>query len=110
MGYRFKDHETVPDVFKRIALELIDKAVESTKQKRKTTLKSSDTKTPYCDAGRRLFHVRDTTAMIEALDGLTARYADQLELDDFAELRKSFMITRRTHQASPHKAIADVGP
>jgi hypothetical protein len=110
MGYRFKDHETVPDVIKRIALELIDNAVESTKQKRKTTPKSSDTKTPFCDAGRRLLQVRDTTAMIEALDGLTARYADQLELDAFAELRKSFMITRRRHQADQHKAMADVGP
>lgn len=48
--------------------------------------------------------------MIEALDRLTARYGDQLEPDAFAELRKSFMITRRTHQAGQHKAIADVGP
>ena len=83
MGYCFKDHENVPDVIKRIALELIDNAVESTKQKRKTTSKSSDTETPCCDAGRRLFQVRDTSAMIEALDRLTARYGDQLEPDAF---------------------------
>ena len=36
--------------------------------------------------------------------------AINLELDAFAELRKSFMITRRTHQAGQHTAIADVGP
>jgi hypothetical protein len=54
--------------------------------------------------------VRDTSAMIEALDRLTVRYGDQLEPDAFAEFRKSFMITRRTHQAGQHKAIADVGP
>jgi hypothetical protein len=54
--------------------------------------------------------VCDTTAMTEALDRLTARYGNQLELDAFAELRKSFMITRRTHQAGQHTAIADVGP
>ena len=36
-------------------------------------------------------------------------YADQLELDVFAELRKSLMITRRRHQADQYKAI-DVGP
>ena len=39
MGYRFKDHETVPDVIKRIALELIDKAIESTKHKTKNNAK-----------------------------------------------------------------------
>jgi hypothetical protein len=110
MGYRFKDHETVPDVIKRIALKLIDKAVKSTKQKRKTMPKYSDTKTPFCDAGPRLFHVRDATAMIEALDRLTARYSDQLELDAFAELLKSFVITRKTHKVGQHKAILDVGP
>ena len=64
----------------------------------------------FCDAGRRLFQVHDTTAMIWALDRLTARYVDQLELDAFAELRKSFMITQRRHQADQYKAIADVGP
>ena len=64
---------------------------------------------PFCDAGRRLFQVRDTTAMIWALDRLTACYADQLELDAFAVLRKSLMITRRRHQADQYKPI-DVGP
>lgn len=39
IGYRFKDHETVPDVIKRIALELIDKAVEVHKAKTKNNAK-----------------------------------------------------------------------
>ncbi len=72
--------------------------------------KSSDTETPLCNARRRLFHVRDTTAMIWSLDGLTSCYADQLYLDGVAELRNSFMITRSRRQPDQYDAIADVGP
>ena len=122
MGYRFKEHETVPDGIKRIALELIDKAIEQTNPQVKNRDKViHDTRVTFkklrallrltrvkhnaetfkhedaCfrDAGRCLSHVRDQAAMIEALDKLTERYADQLEPDAFAELRKPFIRTRR---------------
>src|SRR5437868_97273 len=134
MGYRFKEHETVPDGIKRIALELIDKAIEQTKPQGKnwdkvihdtrvifkklrallrlTRMKNNAETFRHEDAcfrnaGRRLSRVRDTTAMIEALDKLTERYADQLERDAFAELRKPFIRTRRTQQADKNEAIAE---
>lgn len=134
MGYRFKEHETVPDGIKRIALELIDKAIEQTKPQNKNRDKAiHDTRVTFkklrallrltrvkhnvetfshedaCfrDAGRCLSPVRDTTAMIEALDKLTERYSDQLEPDAFAELRKPFIRTRRKQQAEKHKALAE---
>ena len=101
MGYRFKEHETVPDGIKRIALELIDKTIEQTKPQVKNRDKViHDTRvtfkklrallrlTPvkhnaetfkhedacFRDAGRCLSRVRDQAAMIEALDKLTERY------------------------------------
>lgn len=105
MGYRFKELETVPDGIKRIAFELIDKAIEQTKpqvknrdkvihdtrvtfKKLRTLLRLTRVKNNaetfrhedagFRDAGRRLSQVRDQAAMIEALDKLTERYADQL--------------------------------
>jgi CHAD domain-containing protein len=134
MGYRFKEHETVPDGIKRIALELIDKAIEQTKpqvknrdkvihdtrvifKKLRALLRLTRVKNNaetfrhedacFRNAGRRLSRVRDTTAMIEALDKMTERYADQLEPDAFAELRKPFIRTRRTQQADKNEAIAE---
>ena len=134
MGYRFKEHETVPGGIKRIALELIDKAIEQTKPQVKNRDKLiHDTRVTFkklrallrltrvkhnaetfgleddCfrDAGRRLSHVRDTTAMIKALDKLTEHYADQLEPDAFAELRKPFIRARRKQQADKNEALAE---
>jgi CHAD domain-containing protein len=133
MGYRFKEHETVPDGIKRIALELIDKTIEQTKPQgnrdkvihdtrvifkklrallRLTRMKNNAETFRHEDAcfrnaGRRLSRVRDTTAMIEALDKLTERYADQFERGAFAELRKPFIRTRRTQQADKNEAIAE---
>lgn len=134
MGYRFKEHETVPDGIKRIALELIDKTIEQTKPQVKNRDKAiHDTRVTFkklrallrltrvkhnaetfkhedaCfrDAGRCLSRVRDQAAMIEALDKLTERYADQLEPDALAELRKPFIRTREKQQAEKNKALAD---
>ena len=71
---RFKDHGTVPDVIKRIALELNDKAVESqAKTKNNAEIFRHGDALLRCGGGA----VRDTTAMIEALDRLIARYGDQ---------------------------------
>jgi CHAD domain-containing protein len=40
------------------------------------------------DAGRRLAAVRDSAAVLESMDKLTARFADQLAPDAFRELRQ----------------------
>ncbi len=45
--------------------------------------------------------------MIEALDKLTKHYVDQLEPDAFAELRKPFIMTRRSQQADKSEGIAE---
>jgi CHAD domain-containing protein len=135
MGYCFHDHETVPDGVKRIAFELLDKSLEQIKQKKPSRDKViHDTRVAFkklrallrlarvnhnakifrCegarfrDAGRRLSKLRDTAAMIQALDKLTERYADQLESDAFAEMRDYFIRTRRKQQADKNEAIADV--
>lgn len=135
MSYRFKDRETVPDGIKRIALELLDKAAEQTQpemknrdtaihgtrvafKKLRALLRLARTNNNakifkhedacFRDAGRRLSKVRDTTAMIEVLDRLTERYADQLDPGAFAELRKPFVVTRRKQRADTHEAIANV--
>jgi CHAD domain-containing protein len=134
MGYRLKEHETVPDGIKRIAFELIDKAIEQTNPQVKNRDKViHDTRVTFkklrallrltrvkhnaetfkhedaCfrDAGRGLSQVRDQAAMIEALDKLTERYADQLEPDAFAEMRKPFIRTRRMQKADKNEALAD---
>jgi CHAD domain-containing protein len=135
MGYCFKDHETVSNGIKRITLEQLDKAVEQTKpeiknrdeaihdarvtfKKLRALLRLARAKSNgdifrhenacYREAGRRLSQVRDTTAMIEALDELTKRYADQLAPDAFAELRKPFIRTRRKQQSDQSEAVANV--
>ena len=135
MGYVFKNHERVSDGVKRIALEQLDKAIEQTQptvknqdeaihdtrvslKKLRALLRLGRAKTNddvfahedtcYRDMGRRLSEVRDTTAMIAALDKLTEHYADQLAPNAFAELRKPFIRTRRKQQAHKNKAMAAV--
>lgn len=135
MGYRFKEHETVSGGIKRIALELIDKADEQTKPEVKNRDKAihdirvtfkklrallrltrmrdnaeifRHEDTCFRDAGRRLSEVRDTTAMIEALDRLNERYTDQLKPNTFAELRRFFIRTRRKQQSDKNEAIAEM--
>lgn len=137
MGYCFKDHETVPDGIKRIAIEEIDKELAQTKPKVKNReeaihgarvslkklralLRFARTKDNadvfrhenacYREAGKRLSEVRDATAMIEAFDQLTKHYADQLAPDAFAEMRKSIFKVWMTKQSNQRKAISEVAP
>ena len=108
MGYRFLEGETVPDGVRRIALEQIDKALELTtagsKAGENLDKAIHDTRVSckklrgllrlvrfelddetfkrenlfYRDANRSLSSVRDTAAMVETLDKLIERFADQL--------------------------------
>jgi len=133
MGYRFKDHETVTDGIKRIALEQLEKAIEQTKpgirnpeeaihdvrvsfKKLRALLRLARVKKNddafarenacYRDAGRRLSEVRDATAMVSAFDKLTERYAEQLARDAFAELRKPFLKSKRKQHSDKNAALS----
>ena len=135
MGYCFKDHETVPEGIKRIAIEEFNKAVAKTKPKVKNRdeaihgarvslkklralLRFARTKDNadvfrhenacYREAGKRLSEVRDATAMIEAFDQLTKHYAEQLAPDAFAEVRKPIFRIWMTQQSNQRKAISEV--
>jgi len=135
MDYCFIDHETVPEGIKRIACELLDEAIERTKPGRKNRdeaihdvrvatkklrallrlarAKSHDDLFAkelyrYRKIGRRLSDLRDATAMVAAIDGLTKRYADQLSSNAFAELRKPFIRRRNTQHSDDKKAFAEV--
>jgi CHAD domain-containing protein len=46
--------------------------------------------------------------MMAALDGLSERYADQLNSNAFAELRKPFVRRRRAQRSDDNKAFAEV--
>ena len=135
MSYCFKDHETVSEGVKRIALEQIDRAVEHTNpggknqdeaihdmrvafKKLRALLRLVRSKhtndifrhenTYYRNAGRRLSELRDAAAMLAAFDKLTEHYADQLAPNAFAELRTPLIRTRRKQQFDKNEALADV--
>jgi len=137
MGYRFLEGETVPDGVRRIALEQIDKALELTTAGSKAgenldkaihdtrvsckklrgllrlvrfELDDETFKTEnvyYRDANRRLSSVRDTAALVETLDKLIERFADQLAEPAFQTMRKSLTRSRNKAQFNKKKALAE---
>jgi hypothetical protein len=70
MGYRFIDQETVPDVIKQIALETLNKAVESTKQKRKTSQAIADVGPFPITKGENAMIIRQTCVYVVMLSGI----------------------------------------
>ena len=135
MAYCFTSHETVSEGVKRIALEQLDKAIEQLQlpiknwdeaihdvrvscKKLRALLRlalgnkndpvRTHEKAYFRDAGKRLSDVRDTTAMIEAFDKLTKRYAHQLSPDAFSKLRRPFIRSHREQKSKRHKAMRDV--
>jgi hypothetical protein len=138
MSYRFQKQETVPDGVKRIALEQIDKALELTTAGSKAgenldeaihdtrmcckklrgllrlvrleldeeTFKKENVY--YRDMSRRLSSVRDTAALVETLDKLIERFADQLAESAFQTIRKSLTRSRKNAQVDKKKALAEV--
>jgi CHAD domain. len=114
MGYCVTRDEPVAESIRRIALEQLDKAVRSLAEPEKGRHKGVHEARKACkklravlrlargglgngtfrrenlfvrDAQRELSAVRDTAAIIEALDALTGHFAGQLDEEAFARLR-----------------------
>jgi CHAD domain-containing protein len=135
MSYRFEANETISECLKRIASEQCEIATEKLKaqgvsrddaihdarvcfKKIRAVLRlarnelDKDTYTQeniyYRDAGRRLSAVRDTAAVIETIDKLTERYAEQLAADPFKKYRTAFLQENRKRQSEKKKALSEV--
>ena len=135
MGYCFDAQETVSNGVRRIAREQLLKALECTKahtapqdeavhdirvacKKLRSLLRLVRTKSKdtvlsrendcYRDAGRLLSEVRDTTAMLAALDKLIEHSSGQLARNAFEDLRKPFVRKQRTQRSQKEHAIAEV--
>ncbi|MBP2295266.1 CHAD domain-containing protein [Azospirillum rugosum] len=126
MGYCIRRDEPVADGIRRIALEQIDKAVRSLAEPEEGRHKGVHEARKACkklrallrlargalgaeayrrenlfvrDAQRELSAVRDTAAIIESLDKLTAHFADQLDGQAFARLRATLVERCRAIEA-----------
>jgi CHAD domain-containing protein len=135
MSYRLKDDETLSDGIKRIVVEQIDEALDQMQAANgnqdnvihdvRVCLKKiravlwlvqpelegdifRQEHVCYRDAGRRLSAVRDTAAMLETLDKLTGRFADQLADDAFTALRKPLRQSSTGRQLEKKKALSEV--
>lgn len=132
MGYCLTRDKPVAEGIRRIALEQLDKAIASLTKPDEGRHKGVHEARKACkklravlrlsrgalgnsvyrhenvfvrDAQRELSAVRDTAAIIEALDKLTAHYAGQLDDDAFARLRDILVERCRAIEAEQmHKA------
>jgi CHAD domain-containing protein len=135
MSYRLKDHETISDGIKRLIIEQIDKALDGMQsgsgnqddaihdtrvclKKMRAALRLVRSEIDpdifrqenicYRDAGRRLSAVRDTAAMLETIDKLTDRFANQLAPDAFTELRQPLRQSSMARRLEKKKAMLAV--
>jgi CHAD domain-containing protein len=135
MSYRLKDHETISDGIKRLIVEQIDKALDGMQarsgnqddaihdtrvclKKMRAALRLVRSEidpdifrqenTCYRDVGRRLSAVRDTAAMLETIDKLTDRFANQLAPDAFTELRQPLRQSSTARRLEKKKAMLAV--
>lgn len=135
MSYRFEADETISEGLKRIASEQCERAIEKLKaqgvsrdeaihdarvcfKKIRAVLRLAKNEIGkesykqeniyYRDAGRRLSAVRDTAAVIETIDKLTDRYAEQLAADAFEKHRAAFLKSNRKRQSDKKKALSEV--
>ncbi|MEO7860867.1 MAG: CHAD domain-containing protein [Nitrospirales bacterium] len=135
MGYCLDAQETVSNGVRRIAWEQLDKAVECTQpharpqdeavhdirvafKKLRALLRLVRTKSKdpvlsrenacYRDAGRLLSEVRDTTAILAALDKLIEHSSGHLARHAFDDVRKPFVSTEKTQRPQKKHAIAEV--
>lgn len=135
MSYRLKDHETISDGIKRLIIEQIDKALDGMQsrsgnqddaihdtrvclKKMRAALRLVRSEIGpdifrqenicYRDAGRRLSAVRDTAAMLETIDKLTDRFANQLAPDAFTELRQPLRQSSMARRLEKKKAMLAV--
>ncbi|MEO8342123.1 MAG: CHAD domain-containing protein [Nitrospirota bacterium] len=135
MGYCFDARETVSNGVRRIAREPLDKALECTKphdasqdeavhdirvacKKLRALLRLVKTESKdsllsrenacYRDSGKLLSEVRDTTAMLAALDKLIEHSSGHLGRHAFDNVRKPFVKKQRTQRSQKKHAIAEV--
>ncbi len=135
MAYHFKNDEAVPDGVRRIAVEQIDKALDSLKpaardtdnaihdarvciKKIRALLRLSrgelgkkiytTENARFRDAGRKLSEVRDTAAVIEVIDKLTQHFSEQLSSGAFRGLRKPLLQEARESKKDKARAMAEV--
>jgi CHAD domain-containing protein len=135
MSYRMNHHETIADGIKPIVIEQIDKALDRLQSTRgsqddaihesrvclkkiRAALRLVQTaidpdlfrheNTCFRDAGRRLAVVRDTAAMLEIIDKLSARFADQLAPEAFRELRQPLRQAKAARQPEKNKVMLAV--
>jgi CHAD domain-containing protein len=129
MAYRFsKSRDTIQDSLRKIATELIDKAIEATRKRqsagrtvhelRKTCKRLrglirlvrpvfADYHTEnaaFRDAGRKLSHLRDTAVLIQTYDSLLEAYDDQVDRARFAPIRRR--LTLQQKRLAGHTDIA----
>ena len=128
MAYRFsKSQDTVQDGVRKIATDLIDKAIDATKQRqspertvhelRKTCKRLrglirlvrpvfADYHTEnaaFRDAGRKLSYLRDTAVLIQTYDSLLDAYDDQVDRARFAPIRRR--LTLQQKQSAGHSEV-----
>jgi CHAD domain-containing protein len=129
MAYRFsKSQDTVQDGVRKIATELIDKAIEATKQRQDPERTVHELRrtckrlrglirlvrpmfadyhmenTAFRNAGRKLSHLRDTAVLIQTYDSLLDAYDGQVDRARFAPIRR-----RLTLQQKRSAGHADIG-
>ncbi len=129
ISYRLESGESLPSGIKRIATEQIDQALDQLEnvpegrdeavhdaRKRFKKIRAvlrlvrdevgeeiyQRENVCYRDAGRRLSDVRDSYVMVETIDNLTGRFADQLVPGAFADLRDKLMAE---HDTFKHKIL-----
>src|SRR5262245_59145110 len=129
MAYRFsKSQDTIQDGVRKIATELIDKAIDAMKQRqspettvhnlRKTCKRMRGLlrlvrpvfadyhveNAAFRDAGRKLSHLRDTAVLIQTYDSLLEAYDDQVDRARFAPIRRR--LTAQQKRAAEHADTA----
>jgi CHAD domain-containing protein len=128
MAYRFaKSQDTIQDGVRKIATELIDQAIEVTKQRQNPeatvhNLRKSCKRmrglirlvrpvfadyhaenAAFRDAGRKLSHLRDAAVLIQTYDSLLDAYDDQVDRARFSPVRRRLTLQQR--QALRHLDI-----
>jgi len=121
MAYRFeRDFATIQDGLRKIAVELIDDAIECAGGKERDTNETVHSLRKSCkklrglirlvrsvfddyqaenaafrDAGRRLSFLRDCGVLIETYDSLLETYSDQIDRPKFAPIRRRLTLVQK---------------
>jgi CHAD domain-containing protein len=133
MGYKLNPVESFSEGIKRIVSEQVDKALENLKASRNKDEAVHDARVcvkkiravlrmiqdslgnkafeeediAYRDVARRLSKMRDSTAMLESQDKLTAHFSDQLATDAFAEIRARLQRSKSAQRRGTKTAMSE---